>query len=215
MDFRGLELRQIGAVTAGAVTAVVGVAAGWGLWAVVDAAGRDRGGVDAAPVGLHRLAAALLLLARVAAADGGLQRERVRHAAPLLRGPQRRQPPDRPLHRRLGARPLRRGLQPDARAARAHRRAAAAGLLPGGRAPPGAARADGPRLDPGHEADRGDHDTRDARRDGDRARSRARRARQQVGRCGARRPGARLGRSAPVARAASTRASCRPRIAPS
>jgi O-antigen/teichoic acid export membrane protein len=35
MDFRGLELRQIGAVTAGAVTAVVGVVAGWGLWAVV------------------------------------------------------------------------------------------------------------------------------------------------------------------------------------
>jgi O-antigen/teichoic acid export membrane protein len=35
MDFRGLELRQIGAVTAGALTAVVGVAAGWGLWAVV------------------------------------------------------------------------------------------------------------------------------------------------------------------------------------
>jgi O-antigen/teichoic acid export membrane protein len=35
MDFRGLELRQIGAVTAGAVTAIVGVAAGWGLWAVV------------------------------------------------------------------------------------------------------------------------------------------------------------------------------------
>jgi O-antigen/teichoic acid export membrane protein len=35
MDFRGLELRQIGAVTAGAVTAVAGVAAGWGLWAVV------------------------------------------------------------------------------------------------------------------------------------------------------------------------------------
>lgn len=35
MDFRGLELRQIGAVTAGAVTAVVGVILGWGLWAVV------------------------------------------------------------------------------------------------------------------------------------------------------------------------------------
>jgi O-antigen/teichoic acid export membrane protein len=35
MDFRGLELRQIGAVTAGAVTAVVGVVLGWGLWAVV------------------------------------------------------------------------------------------------------------------------------------------------------------------------------------
>lgn len=35
MDFRGLELRQIGAVTAGAVTALVGIAAGWGLWAVV------------------------------------------------------------------------------------------------------------------------------------------------------------------------------------
>jgi O-antigen/teichoic acid export membrane protein len=35
MDFRGLELRQIGAVTAGAITAVLGVAAGWGLWAVV------------------------------------------------------------------------------------------------------------------------------------------------------------------------------------
>jgi O-antigen/teichoic acid export membrane protein len=35
MDWRGLELRQIGAVTAGAVTAVVGVVAGWGLWAVV------------------------------------------------------------------------------------------------------------------------------------------------------------------------------------
>jgi O-antigen/teichoic acid export membrane protein len=35
MDFRGLELRQIGAVTAGAVTAIVGVVLGWGLWAVV------------------------------------------------------------------------------------------------------------------------------------------------------------------------------------
>jgi O-antigen/teichoic acid export membrane protein len=35
MDFRGLELRQIGAVSAGAVAAIVGVAAGWGLWAVV------------------------------------------------------------------------------------------------------------------------------------------------------------------------------------
>ena len=35
MDFRGLELRQIGAVTAGAITAVVGVVLGWGLWAVV------------------------------------------------------------------------------------------------------------------------------------------------------------------------------------
>jgi O-antigen/teichoic acid export membrane protein len=35
MDFRGLELRQIGAVTAGAVTALAGLAAGWGLWAVV------------------------------------------------------------------------------------------------------------------------------------------------------------------------------------
>jgi O-antigen/teichoic acid export membrane protein len=35
MDFRGLELRQIGAISAGAVAAIVGVAAGWGLWAVV------------------------------------------------------------------------------------------------------------------------------------------------------------------------------------
>ena len=35
MDFRALELQQIGAVTVGAVAALFGLALGWGLWAVV------------------------------------------------------------------------------------------------------------------------------------------------------------------------------------
>ena len=90
---------------------------GYGAWAIIGQQLDRRGRVDGAAVVPHRLAAALHVLAREPARPVPVQRERVLHAAALLREPQRRQPADRPLPRPGGARHLRGRLQHHARAA--------------------------------------------------------------------------------------------------